>query len=73
MVKIQIRISRKKYKRNQPAYEYKQHLILIPMSKNNQIELFLQQKLDIELSVNENTLNLKLKKQKSKGFENGKN
>ncbi len=72
MVKIQTRIIRKKYKRNQPEYEYKQHLIPIPLRRNDEMAPFLKQDLDLELGIKDDTVNLKLKKQKSGVPENGK-
>ncbi|MGA2682188.1 MAG: hypothetical protein ABSF44_10365 [Candidatus Bathyarchaeia archaeon] len=45
MVRIQTRTVSKKYKKNQPGYEYKQHLIPIPLSKNEEIKPFLKQRL----------------------------
>ena len=72
MVKIQTRIARKKYKKSQPPYEYKQHLIAIPLSKNKEIAPFLNQQLNFELEIKDDTMNLKLKKEKTKGLQNGK-
>jgi hypothetical protein len=72
MVKIQTRIVRKKYKKSQPAYEYKQHLIAFPLSKNEEIASFLNQQLNFELEIKDDTMNLKLKKQKSNELQNGK-
>lgn len=73
MVKIQIRTVRKKYKKNQPSYEYKQHLIPIPLTKNEQLTPFLKQQLDFDMNIKDDTINVKLKKQKTEGNSNEEN
>ena len=72
MVKIQTRTIRKKYKRNQPDYEYKQHLIPVPLAKNEELTPFLKKQLDFDMNIKDDTLNVKLKKQKTERSKNEK-
>lgn len=72
MVKIQTRIIRKKYKRSKPPYTYKQHLLPFPLTENQRLQPFLKKRLDIEMKIKDDTINLTLKKQDSEESKNEK-
>ena len=67
MVKIQSKTIRKRCKSNQPPYIYKQHLMPFPLSENEGLTPFLKQKLQFSMIIDDDTLTITPKKEKTQG------
>ena len=67
LVKIQTKTIRKKAKRGQPPYVCKQHLMPFPTSQNEELAPFLKKDLQFSMKVEEDTLKVTLKKEKTDG------
>ena len=65
MVKIQTKTIRKKAKRGQPDYVSKQHLMPFPTAQNEELKPFLKKDLQFKMKVEEDTLKVTLKKEKT--------
>ena len=65
MVKIQTRKIPKKCKRQ--VRIYKQHLMLFPLARNEELTPFLKEQLQFGMNIKDDTLNITLKKQKPRG------
>jgi hypothetical protein len=63
MVKIQTRTIRKKNKAGKPPYVYKQHLIPVPLTRNEELKPFLKKQLEFGMNVKDDNLDVSLKKQ----------
>ena len=66
MVKIQTRTIRKRNKGGKPDYVYKQHLIPVPLARNEELKPFLKKQLDFGMNVKDDDLGVSLKKQKDR-------
>jgi hypothetical protein len=60
MVKIQTRKIPKKYKRK--VRIYKQHLMLFPLARNEELAPFLKEKMQFGMNIIDDTLNITLRK-----------
>ncbi|MBT0160195.1 hypothetical protein G4O51_09445 [Candidatus Bathyarchaeota archaeon A05DMB-2] len=64
MVRIQSKTIRKRYGRGKGEYSYTQHLLPFPTRENEALKPFLKKELQFKMNVNNDTLNVTLKKQK---------
>jgi hypothetical protein len=65
MVKIQTKKIPKKYKRK--VRIYKQHLMLFPLARNEELTPFLKEQLQFGMNIKDDTLNITLKKNRVTG------
>jgi hypothetical protein len=65
MVKIQTKKIPKKYKRK--VRIYKQHLMLFPLARNEELIPFLKEQLQFGMNIIDDTLNITLKKNRVTG------
>jgi hypothetical protein len=70
MVKIQSRLIRKKYKRSNQPYVYRQLLLPLPARFNRVLEPFLKKKLHFTMDVRNGFINISLTEQKEGTREN---
>jgi len=56
MVRIQCRVSRKRYLRSKRIYEYERMSLHIPRNFHNKVKPFLEQDLDMDVTTKEGSL-----------------
>jgi hypothetical protein len=60
MARIQTKKIKKQYKKSKPPYVYSQHMVPVPLPRNDEVTAFLKTDLDFDMKVNGCELDLKL-------------